>query len=153
MPLLGDEPRRLARSSPGANSKKRKVPRTMPILHFRRVERRRTPRVAVFVNLIIQGYDEDNEKFRIQARSHLVSGHGGMTILDAAVVLGQTLLVTNESSGQKTECRVVSVRPVADSKHVVAFEFIAPQANFWKITFPAKGTKPLRRVLPAQASL
>jgi len=102
----------------------------MPTLHFRRIERRRTPRVAVFANLTIQGYDEDNEKFRIQARSHSVSGHGGMTILDTPVVLGQTLLVTNESSGQKTECRVVSVRAVADGKHVVAFEFIAPTAIF-----------------------
>ena len=137
----------------GANGKKRKVPRTMPILHFRRVERRRTPRVAVFASLTIQGYNEGDEKFRIQARSHSVSGHGGMTILDAAVVLGQTLLVTNESSGQKTECRVVSVRPVADGKHVVAFEFIAPPANFWKMTFPDKGTKPQRRVLPTEASL
>ena len=133
--------------------KKRKVPRTMPILHFRRVERRRTPRVAVFANLIIQGYNEDDEKFRVRARSHSVSGHGGMTTLDAAVAPGQTLLVTNESSGQKTECRVVSVRPVANGKHVVAFEFIASQANFWKMTFPDKGTKPLRRVLPTQASL
>ena len=125
----------------------------MPTLHFRRVERRRTPRVAVFANLTIQGYDEENEKFRIQARSHSVSGHGGMTILDTPVVLGQTLLVTNESSGQKTECRVVSVRPVADGKHIVAFEFIAPNANFWKMTFPVKGTKPLRRVVPATAAL
>jgi hypothetical protein len=125
----------------------------MPTLHFRRVERRRTPRVTVFASLIIQGYDEDNEKFRIQARSHSVSGHGGMTILDTAVVLGQTLLVTNESSGQKTECRVVSARPVADGKHIVAFEFIAPNANFWKISFPAKGTKPLRRVVAARAAL
>jgi PilZ domain-containing protein len=125
----------------------------MATLHFRRVERRRTPRVAVFADLIIQGYDEDNEKFKIQARSHSVSGHGGMTILDAPVVLGQTLLVTNESSGQKTECRVVSVRPVADGKHIVAFEFIAPNANFWKMTFPVKGTKPLRRVVPARVAL
>ena len=125
----------------------------MPTLHFRRVERRRTPRVAVFADLIIQGYDEDNEKFKIQARSHSVSGHGGMTILDTPVVLGQTLLVTNESSGQKTECRVVSVRLVADGKHIVAFEFIAPNANFWKMTFPVKGTKPLRRIVPARVAL
>jgi len=125
----------------------------MPTLHFRRIERRRTPRVAVFANLTIQGYDEDNEKFRIQARSHSVSGHGGMTILDTPVVLGQTLLVTNESSGQKTECRVVSVRAVADGKHVVAFEFIAPNANFWNMTFPVKGAKPLRRIVPARVAL
>jgi c-di-GMP-binding flagellar brake protein YcgR len=125
----------------------------MSTLHFRRIERRRTPRVAVFADLTIQGYDEDNEKFRIQTRSHSVSGHGGMTILDADVVLGQTLLITNEHSGQKTECKVVSVRPIGDGKNIVAFEFIAPHANFWKISFPAKGAKPLRRVVPAQAVL
>jgi hypothetical protein len=125
----------------------------MPTLHFRRVERRRTPRVAVCADLIIQGFDEDNEKFRIQARSRSVSGHGGMTFLDTAVVLGQTLLVTNENSGQKTECKVVSVRTVADGKYVVAFEFIAPNSNFWKITFPVKGAKPLRRVVPATIGL
>jgi c-di-GMP-binding flagellar brake protein YcgR len=125
----------------------------MSTLHFRRIERRRTPRVAVFADLTIQGYDEDNEKFKIQTRSHSVSGHGGMTILDAPVVLGQTLLVTNENSGQKTECKVVSVRPIGDGKSIVAFEFIAPNANFWKMTFPSKGAKPLRRVVPAQAAL
>src|SRR5258708_19355111 len=110
----------------GQSGKTRKVPGEMPNLHFRRVERRRTSRVAVCADLIIQGYDEDNEKFRIQARSHSVSGHGGMTILDTGVVQGQTLLVTNENSGQKTECKVVSVRLVADGKHGVAFEFLAP---------------------------
>ena len=124
----------------------------MSTLHFRRVERRRTPRVAVFADLIIQGYDEANEKFKIQTRSHSVSGHGGMTILDNAVVLGQTLLVTNENSGQKTECKIVSVRPLGDGKQIVAFEFIASHANFWKISFPAKGAKPLRRVVPATAA-
>jgi hypothetical protein len=125
----------------------------MSTLHFRRVERRRTPRVAVFADLIVQGYDEDNEKFKIQTRSHSVSGHGGMTILDTAVVPGQTLLVTNENSGQKTECKVVSVRQVTDGKHIVAFEFIAPNANFWKMSFPEKGAKPLRRVVPAAVAL
>src|SRR2546422_1987346 len=88
-----------------ANGRKRKAPRTMPTLHFRRVERRRTPRVAVFANLTIQGYDEDNEKFRIQARSHSVSGHGGMTILDTPLVHRQTPLVTHASTGQNTKYR------------------------------------------------
>lgn len=125
----------------------------MSILHFRRVERRRTPRIAIFVDLTIQGFDEANEKLKIQTRSHSVSGHGGMMILDTAVTLGQKLLVTNEKSGQKTECKVVSVRTGADGKHSVAFEFIAPNRDFWKISFPDKGAKPLRRVLPAQASL
>jgi c-di-GMP-binding flagellar brake protein YcgR len=121
----------------------------MSTLHFRRVERRRTPRVAVFADLTIQGYTENNEKFKVQTRSLSVSGHGGMTILDAGVVLGQTLLVTNENSGQKTECKVVSLRPAGEGKSIVAFEFMGPCANFWKMTFPPQGAKPLRRVTPA----
>jgi c-di-GMP-binding flagellar brake protein YcgR len=121
----------------------------MSTLHFRRIERRRTPRVAVFADLTVQGYTENNEKFKVQTRSLSVSGHGGMTILDAGVVVGQTLLVTNENSGQKMECKVVSLRPGGDGKSIVAFEFIGPCANFWKISFPAQGAKALRRAAPA----
>jgi c-di-GMP-binding flagellar brake protein YcgR len=124
----------------------------MSTLHFRRIERRRTPRVAVFADLTVQGYTETNEKFKVQTRSLSVSGHGGMTILDAGVVVGQTLLVTNENSGQKTECKVVSLRPGGDGKSIVAFEFIGSSANFWKISFPAQGAKALRRAAPATAA-
>jgi c-di-GMP-binding flagellar brake protein YcgR len=120
----------------------------MSTLHFRRVERRRTPRVAVFADLTVQGYTENNEKFKVQTRSLSVSGNGGMIVLDAGLTMGQTLLVTNENSGQKTECKVVSLRPGGDGKNIVAFEFMGPCANFWKMTFPAQGAKPLRRVAP-----
>jgi hypothetical protein len=108
--------------------------------------------VAVFADLTVQGYTENNEKFRVQTRSLSVSGNGGMTILDASVVVGQTLLVTNENSGQKTECKIVSLRSGGDGKSIVAFEFIGPCANFWKISFPAQGAKALRRSTPATAA-
>ena len=121
-------------------------------LHIRRVERRRTPRVSVFADLTVQGYTETNEKFKLQTRSLSVSGHGGLTVLDAAVVVGQTLLLINDNSRQKAECRVVSVRPRSDGKSIVAFEFVGPHANFWKMSFPAAGAKPLRRVVPAAAT-
>src|ERR1700730_3662547 len=132
-----------------AAARRGKVPTAMSTLHFRRIERRRTPRVTVFADLTIQGYLENDEKFKVRRRSLSVSGHGGLTILDAAVVVGQTLLVRNENSGQKTECRIVSIRPGGDGKSIVAFEFIGPCANFWKITFPAQGAKPPRRFAPA----
>ena len=124
----------------------------MSTLNFRRVERRRTPRVSVFADLIVQGYTANNEKFKLQTRSLSVSGHGGLTVLDAAVVVGQTLLLMNDNSRQKAECRVVSVRERSDGKSIVAFEFIGPHANFWKMSFPASGTKPLRRAVPSSAT-
>jgi hypothetical protein len=120
--------------------------------HFRRVERRRTDRVSVFADLTVQGFTENNEKFKLQTRSLCVSGYGGLTILDASVVVGQTLLLINENSRQKAECKIVSLRPGGDGKTIVAFEFVAPNANFWKMYFPPAGAKPLRRPVPAPAT-
>ena len=124
----------------------------MSTLHFRRVERRRTARVAVFADLTVQGFNQNNEKFKIQTRSLSVSGHGGLTVLDAAVTVGQKLFLVNEITKQRAECNVVSLRTGSDGKNLVAFEFASPQPDFWKMTFPPSGTKPLRRTLPASAT-
>jgi len=124
----------------------------MSTIHFRRNERRRTARISVFADLIVQGLTENNEKFKIQTRSLSVNGYGGLTVLDAAVVAGQTLLIINENSRQKAECKIVSVRPGRDGKNIVAFEFLTPNTNFWRMSFPAAGARPLRRVLPSTAT-
>jgi c-di-GMP-binding flagellar brake protein YcgR len=124
----------------------------MSTFHFRRMERRRTARIAVFADLTVQGFNQNNEKFKIQTRSLSVSGHGGLTVLDAAVTVGQKLFLVNEISKQKAECKVVSRRTGGDGKNLVGFEFSSPQADFWKMTFPASGTKPFRRPLPSTAT-
>jgi c-di-GMP-binding flagellar brake protein YcgR len=123
----------------------------MPTLHFRRGERRRTARVSVFADLTVQGIDEQKEKFKVRTRSLSVSGHGGLTVLDVPVSVGQTLILVNDHSKQKAECRVVSVRPGGNGKTIVGFEFLAPPANFWKMSFPPAGAKTLRRSAPVEA--
>ncbi|HEY6946284.1 MAG TPA: PilZ domain-containing protein [Candidatus Acidoferrum sp.] len=124
----------------------------MPTLHFRRVERRRTVRVSIFADLTVQGISEQNEKFKVQTRSLSVSGHGGLTVLDVPVSVGQTLVLSNDNSKQKAECRVVSLRPGGNGKTIVAFEFLAPSANFWKMSFPPAGAKIPRRSVPTEAT-
>lgn len=123
----------------------------MTTLHFRRVERRRTARVSVFADLTVQGIDEHNERFKVRTRSLSVSGHGGLTVLDVPVTVGQTLLLVNDHSKQKAECRVVSLRPGGNGKTIVAFEFLAPPANFWKMFFPPAGARTARRAVPTEA--
>ncbi|HYY73141.1 MAG TPA: hypothetical protein VE778_06070 [Candidatus Bathyarchaeia archaeon] len=124
----------------------------MSTLHFRRVERRRTARVTVFVDLAVQGISEQNQKFNVRTRSLSVSGHGGATVLDVPVSVGQTMCLVNDHSGEKAECKVVSVRPAGDAKFIVAFEFLGAPANFWKMSFPPAGAKLLRRSLPSEAT-
>lgn len=125
----------------------------MPTLHFRRVERRRTARVTVFADLVVQGISEQNQKFKIRTRSLSVSGHGGVTVLDVPVSVGQTLFLVNDNSREKAECKVVSVRPSGNGKTIVAFEFVTAPANFWKMSFPPAGAKRLRRLLPSAATV
>jgi len=132
--------------------RKQRIPPSMSTLHFRRVERRRTARVTVFADLTVQGISEQNQKFKIRTRSLSVSGHGGLTVLDVPVSVGQTIVLVNDNSREKAECRVVSTRQRGHGKTIVAFEFVAPPANFWKMSFPPAGAKLPRRSLPSEAT-
>lgn len=117
----------------------------MAVLHFRRIERRRTARVALRVDLVVKGESDQGERFETAARTSSVSGHGGLMTLETLVAVGQTLVLTNSNSGQNAECRVVSTKATRDGHTNVAFEFTADKVNFWKMSFPAPGAKPLRR--------
>jgi hypothetical protein len=117
----------------------------MGTLHFRRIERRRTARVALRVDLIVQGETENNGMFKAEARTLSVSGHGGMMVLEPEVTIGQKLVLLNANSGQMAECKVVSAKTAGDGKRNVAFEFTSAEINFWKMCFPAPGAKPIRK--------
>ena len=117
--------------------------------HFRSIERRRTARVALCVDVIVHGETESSGKFKVEARTLSVSRHGGMLALEPEVRIGQKLMLINVNSGQKAECKVVSAKPVRDGKRNVAFEFVSAEINFWKMYFPVAGTKPIRRTVQA----
>ena len=121
----------------------------MGTLHFRRIERRRTSRVALCVDLIVHGETESNGKFRVEAKTVSVSRHGGMMALEPEVTIGQKLMLINMNAGQKAECKVVAAKPGSDGKRNVAFEFMSAEINFWKMCFPTGGTKPIRRAVQA----
>ena len=117
--------------------------------HFRSIERRRTARVALCVDLIVHGETESSGKFKVEARTLSVSRHGGMMAQEPEVRIGQRLMLINVHSGQKAESKVVSAKPVRDGKRNVAFEFVSAEINFWKMHFPVAGTKPIRRTAQA----
>ena len=118
----------------------------MSLLHFRCKERRRTQRVTLTVPLVVSGQNEDGQKFTIRAHTNSVSQHGAQIESDHAVVVGQILLLINESSARKVEARVASVQHKRDGKTYVGLEFLSGEINFWNMTFPLPGAKPLRRV-------
>jgi hypothetical protein len=121
----------------------------MSIVHFRRIERRRTARVALCVDLVVHGETESSGTFKVDARTLSVSKYGGMMVLEPEVVIGQTLRLVNPNAAQEAECRVVSARLMRDGKRNIAFEFTSGDIDFWKMWFPAAGAKPARRAVQA----
>jgi len=120
----------------------------MSLLHFRCKERRRTQRVTLTVPLVVSGQNEDGEKFSIRAKTNAVSQHGAQIETEHPLVVSQVLLLINENSARKVEARVASIQRRRDGKTYVGLEFLSAEINFWNMTFPLPGAKPLRRALP-----
>jgi len=122
----------------------------MSLLPFRYNERRRTLRVALSLPVVVHGQNDQGEKFCVRAMTRSVNQQGALLVMDEVVVPGQSLLVVNENTSRSTETRVAHVRRERDGKLFVGLEFVNPDTNFWKMTFPAPGARPLRR--PASGS-
>jgi c-di-GMP-binding flagellar brake protein YcgR len=117
----------------------------MSLLHFRFKERRRTVRVAITVALTVRWQAPSGDVFSVKTKSQSVSQGGGLCVLEEPVVVGQSLQMINENSGEAVEAKVVTVRKARDGKTYVGFEFVQPNSNFWRMHFPAPGARPLRR--------
>jgi hypothetical protein len=117
----------------------------MSNLHVRSVERRRTARASMCMNVLAYGEAAEGEKFRFWTRTVSVSAHGGALELDEMLAVSQVFQVMNEFNGRKALAKVVFVRRAKEGRVHAAFEFIGGGENFWSMAFPKSGAKPLRK--------
>jgi hypothetical protein len=118
----------------------------MALLHFRRVERRRTARASMCMNLLVYG-DNDEGIFRHWTKSVSVSAHGGVLLLEETLSVGQEFEVMNEHNGKKAKAKIVAVRTTQEGRVHASFEFVEGGEKFWSMTFPAAGARPMRRLV------
>ena len=119
----------------------------MSVLHFRYRERRRTLRVALALPVIVHGQNALGDKFCARAMTRSINKQGALLSLEEVVVSGQTLLLVNENTSRSAETRVANVRRERDGKVYIGLEFVNPENNFWKMTFPVPGARPMRRAV------
>lgn len=117
----------------------------MAILHFRSIERRRTSRAVMSMRLVVSGKRADGQKFKFWTRTESVSRYGGLMILNNLLDEGQEVEVLNEFNHKSARARIVSVKRSRDGQVRCAFKFKDGENNFWSMTFPAAGAKPLRK--------
>ena len=123
----------------------------MAILHCRSIERRRTARAVVTIEIVVTGLDDEKHKFQFLTKTVSVSGNGGVILLETPLPVGQKFHLVNEFNHKKAACRVVSVRSGKEGKLLGAFEFLCSEHNFWSMAFPAAGAKPMKRVFVPKA--
>jgi len=119
----------------------------MAILHFRCKERRRTVRVNLRVPLRVHGRSINGERFTVLTHSHTMSLHGGSIELELAVELGETLQLENGRTQEVADGKIMTIRRSRDGKTYVGIEFISQEINFWHMSFPVPGARPLRRLM------
>ena len=123
----------------------------MAILHCRSIERRRTARAVVTIEIVATGLDEEKHKFNILTKTVSVSANGGVVLLESPLPVGQKFHMVNEFNGKKAACRIISVRAGKEGKLLGAFELLCAEQNFWSMSFPAAGAKPIKRVFVTKA--
>ena len=123
----------------------------MAIMHCRSIERRRTARAVVSIQMEVRGVSESEVPFKFSTRTISVSAHGGVILLEAPLPVGQRFELLNEFNRRTATCRVVSVRGTKDGKIYGAFELHCPEGNFWSMSFPAAGARPMKRVFVAKS--
>ena len=123
----------------------------MAIMHCRSIERRRTARAIVSIEMEVTGVSESNLPFKFSTRTISVSQHGGVILLEAPLPVGQRFELVNEFNRRTATCRIVSVRLNKDGKLHGAFELHCPEGNFWSMAFPKAGARPMKRVFVAKS--
>ena len=123
----------------------------MAIMHCRSIERRRTARAVVSIQMEVTGMTESDVPFKFSTRTISVSQHGGVILLEAPLPVGQKFELVNAFNNRKATCRIVSVRLNKDGKLHGAFELHCPEGNFWSMAFPAAGARPMKRVFVAKS--
>ena len=98
--------------------------------------RRRSMRVLLSVPILVSGKNANDQDFKEETRTLVVNAHGALIALEAHVVAQQNITLSNKSTQQSIDCRVVHIGSAQGGKTQVGAEFIKPSGKFWQIDFP-----------------
>jgi len=96
-------------------------------------DRRGGLRHAHQVPLLIYGSDADKQPFHEESETMDAHENGCSLAMEAVVVNGQRLFLTNMRNQAEQECRVVHVGKRVRGKSRVGIEFVAPTPQFWRL--------------------
>jgi hypothetical protein len=97
---------------------------------------RRSMRVLLSIPVQVSGTCSDGQEFKEDTRTLVVNAHGALIALAAAVAAGQQVNLTNRSTHDTRECRIVYLGNTNGGKIQMGVEFVEPSSTFWRVDFP-----------------
>jgi hypothetical protein len=100
-------------------------------------QRRRSQRVRIRIPLLVRTL---TVKHPTPEKTHTVevNAHGALILLATEVAVDQFIILTNATTGEELQSRVVSLGPSFLGKTQVRIEFIKPSPRFWGLPSPPK---------------
>jgi hypothetical protein len=98
--------------------------------------RRRSMRVLLSIPIQVSGQSVDGQDFKEDTRTLVVNAHGALIALAAAVAAGQNINLTNRTTRDTRECRIVYLGNANAGKMQMGIEFVQPSSSFWRVDFP-----------------
>jgi hypothetical protein len=96
---------------------------------------RRSSRMFMRIRVLLAGKNQQGRRFRHAYETIVINAHGALLYLDQEVEMGALLVVTNPSTQDEQECRVVYLGEDSDKGRRVGIEFLTPSPHFWGIEF------------------
>ena len=108
--------------------------------------RRRSKRIQHKTPVVVRFEDANKQSISEKTHTIVVSDHGALILLAAAVKTQQIIRLENLSIGEELLCRVANLGPTLMGKTQVAVEFIIARPGFWG-ALPNSKTSELDRSL------
>ena len=105
-------------------------------------ERRRSQRVIIQIPVTLE-MTVAGKKVTVKATTASVNDHGAMLVCTKNFAVESKFELINERTAQKQSCRVTRAAVENPQGFLIPVEFTAITPNFWHISFPPPGWKPL----------
>jgi hypothetical protein len=98
--------------------------------------RRRSQRLFLQIPVIVEVKMGGKTLFHEETQTIVVNAHGGLIEMSRCLDPGQTVTLQNVRTKEVAECKTKLVTPTGPQKFNAAFEFVHPNPDFWRISFP-----------------
>jgi PilZ domain len=95
---------------------------------------RRSSRMFMRVRVKLAGKNLQGRRFRHACETIVINAHGALLYSDQDLEIGSLLVLTNSSTEDEQECRVVYLGDEdSDKGRRVGLEFVSPSPHFWGV--------------------